>query len=373
MILMHLCVDNFYSFNKFEANFSYPRKIANSSIASEHIVGFPNFRYKKVNIIMGANSTGKTTMGKILMRIFNFIKRKNISQVTDYIADRSKEASFQIDIVSEDTLYRIDCRINPKDKTNLDYQNDDVKVKVRSEKIRTKDSYESCVSRLETQAVTYDNDYINELEPVTNLSWKFKYPLDDGPSIASFPENRDNSYLKILKNVFQTFDPSISDVKKVPGIEDAYAIHFPLRKIVIQEGDEITNMYLSSGTKSVIDIANMIYSIKKGMNAFYYCDELFSFVNSDIEKAVLSLMIECLHDNEQLFFTTHNPDILDMDLPKHSFMFMKKVPEEETYCITSLSAADFLKRNTDSVRCAVENDLFSIAPEIDKIFEIREL
>ena len=71
------CFCNFYAFKNFHMNLTYPKKIVDSSIKNEHLPGRPNFRYKKVNIFLGANATGKTTFGKILMKIFNFIEKKN--------------------------------------------------------------------------------------------------------------------------------------------------------------------------------------------------------------------------------------------------------------------------------------------------------
>ena len=77
MIVMDLKVDNFYGFKKFHMNMSYPKKIVGSSIENEHLSYEKNFRYKKVNIIMGSNDTRKTSIGKMLMKIFNFISKKD--------------------------------------------------------------------------------------------------------------------------------------------------------------------------------------------------------------------------------------------------------------------------------------------------------
>ena len=95
MIIMDLKVDNLLGFRNFHINMAYPKKIVKSYIPEEHLNEFPNFRYKKVNIILGTNSTGKTSLGKVLMGIFNFIDRKTIEQVSKLINDRNKEASFQ--------------------------------------------------------------------------------------------------------------------------------------------------------------------------------------------------------------------------------------------------------------------------------------
>ena len=41
----------------------------------------PNFRYKKLNIMMGANASGKTSIGRMLQNILKFITRKENIQV----------------------------------------------------------------------------------------------------------------------------------------------------------------------------------------------------------------------------------------------------------------------------------------------------
>ena len=87
MIVMYIEMDNFMSFNDFAMNLSYPKKIVNSSIEKEFLAGYTNFRYKKVNILMGANATGKTSFGKMLMNIFNFMDKKQYTNITMAISD----------------------------------------------------------------------------------------------------------------------------------------------------------------------------------------------------------------------------------------------------------------------------------------------
>ena len=48
MIIMDLKIDNFFAFKNFHMNMSYPKKIVNSYIEDEFLVGRNNFRYKKV-------------------------------------------------------------------------------------------------------------------------------------------------------------------------------------------------------------------------------------------------------------------------------------------------------------------------------------
>ena len=66
MVIMNLRLDNFLVFNDFELCMSYPKKIVRSTIEDECLSGRERFRYKKVVILMGANATGKTALGRIL-------------------------------------------------------------------------------------------------------------------------------------------------------------------------------------------------------------------------------------------------------------------------------------------------------------------
>ena len=85
MIVLSLTLDRIYGFNDFNINFTYPKKIVNSIIEAEHLAGRERFRYKKAVILMGANATGKTSLGKALLRIFGYISSGNSSLLYDKI------------------------------------------------------------------------------------------------------------------------------------------------------------------------------------------------------------------------------------------------------------------------------------------------
>ena len=106
-------------------------------------------------------------------------------------------------------------------------------------------------------------------------------------------------------------------------------------------------------------------------SSFYYCDEHFSNIQSDIEKRIFGIMLNRIGDDEQLIFTTHNTDMLDLNLPKHSYVFLRKHLEKGVYQVSAVSASDVLKRNTDSLRCAVENDVFSSLPQDSLLDELE--
>lgn len=367
MIIMDIKVDNFYAFKNFHMNMSYPKKIVDSTIEQEYLKDRPNFRYKKVNIIMGGNATGKTSLGRLLMLFTNYLNDGGFRRFTNKIADVKKEATLKIDFVTElNILYRFDLKVSPK--TEDDYTENDVAIVIYYTPITTKDNYETCAKKIDEydcQETSYDK--------INTNGWSFSYPIDVVGEKKYTTIEESDKYLYILEQILKTLDTSVREVIKVSEVENTYIIKWENCSVIIKDGKIANGDVMSSGTKAGLEISYVITSLICNMHDLYYCDELFSFVNSDIEKACLSIIIDKLEGRKQLFFTTHNSDILDMQLPKHSYSFLKKDMRDAESTIKCISASQYLKRNTDSLKHAVENDLFCTAPELNRLFEIIDL
>lgn len=369
MIIMDLNIDNFCAFKDFHMNMAYPKKIVNSYIPNEHLRDRENFRYKKINILMGGNATGKTSIGKMLMAICNFIKKKDPSRLIERIADVNEVATVSVDFVGESfIMYRLDIKIIPE---NDEESFPEISVCKRQVKIDEKDRYETCAKKIDDMPIHYTNDYGEALEDIEPIGWMFTYPSDMSGKKMSLPEGE--AFAEVLDYTLRSLDPAIVKVDQSAEVENTYIIHMHSGDLLVQNGEIIRKNILSSGTKAGLDIATLIYSIYQGKYGFYYCDEKFSYIHSELEKAFLTIMIHGLHENEQLFFTTHNSDILDLSLPKHSFTFLKKEIYDEEQLIKCVYVSDYLKRSTDSVRRAVDNDLFSTAPNTDLVYAIPEI
>lgn len=365
MVLLKVELDNLYAFEDFSLQLSYPRKIKDSLIEEEHIAGFPNFRYSKVNIVMGANASGKSSLGYALMSIFNFIDRKQLDDITDTICDTTKDTRFLLDYVKKDVLCRVECILHAKEQGR--YQMENVETRVQNVNIRKNDSYETCIEQFDEGAPWSDN-FVQEFSKAQDLSWFFEYPED---SRVVMPRNRE-LFTKVLQNTLMALDTSIVKVEPIPEVTDSYVIRTKNYNVIIEDGEKFASEKLSSGTKAGVGIACMLTSILDDQHSFYYFDEKFTYIHSDMEKAFLSVIVSALHKNTQIFFTTHNTDILDMALPRHSFIFLRKTDEGQEKRITCVKASDYIKRNTDSLKNAVENDLFSVAPTTDLIYELLD-
>ena len=86
MIVLNLKLDRIYGFEDFEISFTYPKKVVNSIIDDECLDGRERFRYKKAVILMGTNATGKTSLGKALLKIITYINTGKPTVLYDMVA-----------------------------------------------------------------------------------------------------------------------------------------------------------------------------------------------------------------------------------------------------------------------------------------------
>ena len=111
MIVLNLTLDGIYGFNDFMINFTYPKKIVNSIVERENLAGRERFRYKKAVVLMGANATGKTSLGKALLRIFSYMKNGTPTPLYEMLS--GEKGSFCIDFVNGDyRLQRLSAEID---------------------------------------------------------------------------------------------------------------------------------------------------------------------------------------------------------------------------------------------------------------------
>ena len=376
MILLNLKLNNILSFKDFDINFSYPKKLKKSTVANECLEGLPNFRYKKLNIILGANASGKTSLVKCIWKFLSFLSIKERSCIDEIINYNCDNSYIEADIVvfeKEESgekkydLKRVKIYSNNKTK--------ELKMSISKVDLNGEDSYEIRKKDLDSIKDNYMNyvDCLN-LNKISS-GWHTVLPAtEEGFDLVRFLKLDSDEYTFILNQVLKTLDPSILNVTKSLDTNDAYVIeHENSGKIIVQNGNFISTIkYLSSGTKYGINIANLLYSIKNHLNEIYLIDEQFSYVNSDVEVAILNTMVSLLGEDEQIFFTTHNSNILDIKYPFHSFYFMKKEKVENKTIIKSACASLVENRNNVVPKTILDNDMLATAPDVNMIYELGE-
>ena len=366
MAVLKVKFDNILCFNNFEADFTYPKKLVKTPLDNEYLINYPNVRYKKVNIIIGTNSSGKTSLGKAIWKTLGFMYNKEANPIKEMVSDKDKEASILIDIVFAEGLFeRFETIIKP---------NGEVLARCQWVQLKKDDSYESLISRLDNE-LAFD-DYVKVLEKAFICGWNISLPTNEigfETINCDYTKEEQTEFVPIYEKILKSFDPSIKEVFVSSEQEKTFIVRFYNGNTeAVTHGKKINSLEkMSSGTKNAINIAAIIYAIKKHDNGFYYVDEQFSFVNSDLEIACLTTMIECLGDGEQLFFTTHNEEVMNVSLPLHSFSFLKKTKnDKDEFIVKLLNASSFEKRNNVSVKNLYDNDYFDISPDTREVYGV---
>jgi energy-coupling factor transporter ATP-binding protein EcfA2 len=360
MILLNVNLSHIYGFDDFHISFTYPRKLSVSLIGEETLEGRDRFRYKKAVVLMGTNATGKTSLGRALLKIFSAIKEANEALLRD-LCSGDAPARFQVDFVNEGYILHRLCGV---------VDGEEISFRYFSSEIGELDSYENAAKKLTERTAAVAGSFRTLKNMIGPLEFRFAYPEIE-PSLR-LAEVKKSVLLKTLRAVIGTLDPTLTDVSVAKDLKDSFVIRRRGKEIIIQEGKLLNRELLSSGTAEGIDIAVFLASMLSGRNSFYYCDEHFSYIQSDIEKRIFGLMVERLGRNEQLIFTTHNTDMLNLNLPKHAFAFLRREIEDGECTVSVVYASDILKRHTDSVKCAMENDVFGSLPDDSLLDDLED-
>ena len=64
--------------------------------------------------------------------------------------------------------------------------------------------------------------------------------------------------------------------------------------------------------------------------------------------------------------------MLNLNLPKHAFAFLRREIENGECTVSVVYASDILKRHTDSVKCAMENDVFGSLPDDSLLDDLED-
>lgn len=366
MIVLRLKADNLSCFKDFDINFVYKKKNNSSTIKNEYLSFCKSFNYKKINIIYGNNASGKTSLGLLLCDIFNFIFKKYTDGLFELVNDEKRQSYFMLDFICDKkTVNRVECIIDANKK-----------IKMRFCFASIKRNYEFLEPELDyyINSKSFSDD-LRELDYFNNFGgWRFLFPSTDMNKIfCDFGENKNYKieYCDILTRLLTTFDKNILFVSSSKDTNDAIVITFKNnKKVIIQDGMNIEHIpLLSSGTKYAINIAYILICIKYNLNGFYFIDEQFSYISSELENVLLSLMIEYLKDDCQLFFTTHNLELLDKMLPKHSYLILKQNEYGNT---VPIYIEKHINKNNQSLKNLYINDYFNNFPNTSEIESLYE-
>lgn len=384
MIFLKLKVDNLYMFRDAEVDFTYPRRNKDSLIEGEYLEAFPQVRFKRVCIIMGANASGKTTFGRLLCAINNFVMGRPLSDIKQAIYDSNRPGVVDVLYIVPhfQELRRLRVEV---DKLGL------VSETLWSTPLRKSLSLERMEQALTNSKPAFEwtrPDKAGLLESAFLVSQAIMQdmPLDSTSGwhyifseidVSSENLAHGQQDLPLLQRVLQAFDTSIESVKPSQDKNNAYVIAFRNGdRVIVEDGElrETDRQRLSRGTLESIEVAKLLSTIirtgklEPEYSGTFFLDEKMAYSHTEMEKAILNVMIERLGRHSQLFYTTHNHDILSMALPSHSFLFMRK----DDFVEFAQPEKMGLTKNDRNLLGYVRNDVFGTLPDTTRIDELLE-
>lgn len=362
MLLTSLYVDNLFTFSDASLDLTYQRPLSCNPIPNEWLVDRPKFYLKKVIVLSGANASGKTSLGKLIFLIQSMLH--NPATLVDALFEKKyyKDQSAKLVVEfathhAKHTLHRLSFIL--EDKASVYYQSSYIGVNDSAGVARKK--LEQDIPALFTKENFYQ--LAEKLAPHMCLGWYYLFS-ENIQNQHTF--NHTEIQVDVLRAVLQSFDNSISEVllsQDDKGI-NGFSIHFNNGDVVLvdKSGHATGAERLSRGTYDALGVAHMVSWVMgnttpKG-DSIYFLDEKMAYSHSEMEQAIVNLIIEKLPINAQFFYTTHNYDVLDMNLPVHSLVFLtKKAGRSEV-----VQPEHTFKKNDRSLVSYIKNNVFKTLP-----------
>lgn len=384
MIFTKIYIHNIYSFADATLDLSYPKRLKDSTIEDEFLVGRPKFYVKRVCILSGANASGKTSLGKILNRFQCFINFKiPFIGFKENIYDKTKDAILECEFATPKShrLHHLKIIFNYKN-SNFDFEYASVFIGVNDSVTQTRTKLEAAkkdkgkvrntryFSSFQDKFPISLTDMFDELENQFDIGWFYLYSTNQESQNNNL--NRDWFDARVLKIILQAFDHSVIDVleSKDDDGPNGFKVKFGNGDNILidLDGETADKDRFSKGTYDAISVANFISRVIANRNyetksAIFYLDEKMAFSHSELERAIVNLIIDKLDFKSQFFYTTHNFDILDLNLPVHSFVFLKKNNECTQFVQPELS----FNKNDRKLLNYIRNNVFGTLPDTSGI------
>ncbi len=405
MLLLKLECSNFFLFKDLSLDFTYPRKLNSEIAKNDEIFPGSKIKVRKHIVVMGANASGKTTLGELLCLIYNFLIARDVGSLSDLsqsINDTNRPASFTIEFSIQNTAYRLSATF---DKDGL------LKETLTQSHILKKHNIFELRHHLDTDnPQKYDRNknsefspgfysYLLRLRKNENLISCFRAEIQFWFILSAFQNNAigqsgfpslDASLiaklLPILDNSIQSVNPlypkfssiptsssNTTTNENIPSLEEqpkSCRIIFKngqQKDISLEDITELRMTHLSQGTIETITFSSVLSFLRESGHATVFVDEFLSHMHSELEKYIIWLSFLLKKEDSQLFFTTHNTEVCDLRLPTHSFLFLKR---EKDGTNSALWANSRLIKNDRNFRSYYENDYFDVLPDYSDLASV---
>ena len=386
MVILRVACDNLYMFRNFELDLTYERKLIHPLAKDDVLFEGSRIKVRKNLIVMGANASGKTTFGKLLCMILNFIRGRSLDDeyfnLPKVQYDKARDATFEIEFAVGGTAYLLEAAFH-----NFNLQRE----AVYKQKIFPSYNIQKLRDKLKSSEPVeiFDADDKNMNLGFKSYAFSVAKPNKFDESVRKpsfwfmFSEPISNSKIytskvdvEFLDKLIPQIDNSVRSVKRlqVEGNGEAtnsYQISFNNdEKLTVVNGDLNTCGHrLSHGTFETIDFVSSLGALMHGRASIFYIDEQLSHMHPELESYLARQAFYQKPKDAQLFFTTHDTELFDLNVPSTAYILFRRNSDgfNEAICVS-----DRFNKNDRSLRNYYENDYFGVIPDygvLDELFE----
>ncbi|MDR3214708.1 MAG: ATP-binding protein [Bacilli bacterium] len=381
MIFTKIKIDNFYLFKDFEYDLTFPRLLSGHNKDNIFDGIYPygkSLKYKKVNIIIGSNASGKTTFGTLLNNIQNLLYGNTLF-LEKIINDKTTESIIEIEFYLDKYFGMYQLKINNDNDLNLSTAKETIKLVtiLKNDNKRKLNNKLSLEKGFEMASTFYNNEFKSEIiKNKIESDMTIQKLMDDNISFnyrtSKYLKNNDTNISlnkELLNKVLCSIDNSVKDISlsyKDNEFND-YRINFKNGdSILIEDGNisKANSERLSSGTIQAIYLADLLANYKQ--TKIKYLDEKMCNMHAELENAIIIKLAEITENTQQLFITTHSESVLDLNIPIHAIALFKR----DDY-INLINPSLIFKKNDRNLNTYIKNDYFNTYPSYNEIWEME--
>ena len=279
MVILRVACDNLYMFKNFELDLTYQRKINHPLAEGDTLFEGSRIKVRKNLIVMGANASGKTTFGKLICVILNFIRGRNMDGSNFGLStiqyDKKRDATFEIEFVVKNIAYLLKASFRNFNLQEEKVYRQEIYSSYNIKKLREKLNASEPVSTFNADdEKTNLNLGFNSFAFSVSKSNKFEELSDSFGFLFMFSEpNLDLAYtfynrevnVEFLNKILPKIDNSISGVERIPAkksdtAKNSYQIIFNnAENLMVSNGDLIfCRSRLSHGTFETVEFISAL-------------------------------------------------------------------------------------------------------------------
>lgn len=333
MIFLTLRLKNLYCFKDTVIDFTYLEQSKDTVLNNNPLEGFPEIRFKRINLLMGANASGKTSLAKVMYGINSFLSGGSLEYVKEGIDSSKGLGSIEVVYITPSTseVHHLEVEVCSDGITKEVHR----KQPLIASKSLVNTIEDVCTAE---PAFCYDLEHTipypefksigiatGRLELNTTDS-NYHYLVNGNKVHSSRPAQKN---VRLYKKILRCFDSSIANVLPVENAESDYVIQFENgNTVTVKEGivakDE--GQYLSKGTKEAVPVVLLVSSLlsSKSLSTAFFMDGGMGYAHPLLERAILDVVFENLNPYSQFFYTTHTYESLKHSIPDGNFTFFQK-------------------------------------------------